>query len=75
MKQNLNNKMPNSEKKPTISCFQCGAVLVCGAVNGDATCWCDSLPNNMPLNEKATSCYCRTCLEQILEKKIKPNAL
>lgn len=61
--------MENENAKPTISCFNCGAELVCGAVNGDETCWCDSLPNIMPLNEQATSCYCRECLEKVLEEK------
>lgn len=65
--------MPNSEKKTTISCFKCGAELVCGAVNGDATCWCDSLPNIMPLNEESMSCYCRDCLEKELLKKTEKN--
>ena len=59
--------MNSPKEKPTISCFQCGAELVCGAVNGDATCWCDSLPNIMPLNEEATSCYCQACLEKVMK--------
>jgi hypothetical protein len=58
--------MKDENAKAIIFCFQCGAELVCGAVNGDATCWCDSLPNIMPLNEEATSCYCRDCLENLL---------
>ena len=61
--------MPNPENKSTLSCFQCGAELLCGAVNGDATCWCDSLPNIMPLNEEATSCYCQKCLEKVMQEK------
>lgn len=62
--------MKSENAKATISCFQCGSDLVCGAVNGDATCWCDGLPNIMPLNPKATSCYCQNCLEKALQKKI-----
>ncbi|MFC5270548.1 cysteine-rich CWC family protein [Adhaeribacter terreus] len=61
--------MPNPENKPTIPCYKCGTGLLCGAVNGDAICWCDSLPNIMPLNEDATSCYCKSCLEKELQKK------
>ncbi|MBK0404468.1 hypothetical protein I5M27_15825 [Adhaeribacter sp. BT258] len=63
--------MKDENAKTTISCFHCGAVLVCGAINGDAICWCDSLPNLMPLNEKTTSCYCQECLEKELQKSIK----
>jgi len=61
--------MKEETAKPTISCFNCGAALVCGAVNGDAICWCDNLPNVMPLNEKAASCYCRECLEKMMNEK------
>jgi hypothetical protein len=61
--------MPNPENKSTISCFNCGAELVCGALNGDASCWCVNLPNIMPLNADATSCYCQICLEKKLQKK------
>ena len=61
--------MNDENAKATISCFQCGAELVCGAVNGDTTCWCDSLPKIMPLNEEATSCYCRECLEKVMQEK------
>jgi hypothetical protein len=64
--------MPNSENKIIISCFNCGAELVCGAINGDATCWCDSLPNIMPLNKEATSCYCQACLEKVMQEKAMP---
>ncbi|KAA9325390.1 cysteine-rich CWC family protein [Adhaeribacter soli] len=65
--------MKDENAKSTISCFQCGAELICGAVNGDATCWCDSLPNIMPLNQEAASCYCQTCLEKELQKKRSEN--
>lgn len=51
----------------TISCFKCGEALVCGAVNGNETCWCAALPHRMPLDKKATSCYCLECLEKTLQ--------
>lgn len=65
--------MPNPEKKITISCFNCGTELICGAENGDPTCWCDNLPNIMPLNAEANSCYCQACLEKELQKKTGKN--
>ncbi|HSI90883.1 MAG TPA: hypothetical protein VK927_07170 [Adhaeribacter sp.] len=63
--------MQNPQKKPTIFCFQCGAELVCGAMTGAVTCWCDRLPNVMPLNEAAGSCFCQDCLEKIIAEKNK----
>jgi hypothetical protein len=61
--------MKDTKPKPTIACFQCGTELVCGAANGDATCWCDSLANIMPLNKEAASCYCQACLEKVMQEK------
>lgn len=60
-----------AQKKPavTIFCLKCGEALFCGAVNGSETCWCDALPNVMPVSEEAASCYCKACLEEILKVK------
>ena len=49
-------------------CANCGTSLFCGAVNGNAECWCMELPRVMPIDENA-SCFCKNCLEKEIENK------
>jgi hypothetical protein len=48
-------------------CAACGAAFHCGA-SGDAPCWCAGLPPVAVPEPLAGGCYCRRCLQQLLEK-------
>jgi uncharacterized protein len=56
-----------------IICKQCGFIFGCGHNNVNGQCWCNNLPNIMPLKEgvqNSEDCYCPRCLEEIISKKI-----
>jgi predicted Fe-S protein YdhL (DUF1289 family) len=55
-------------------CGQCGDALVCGPLEPGGDCWCDRLPNIMPLQPEADSCLCPACLEQAIQGRIKAQA-
>ena len=46
----------------TKTCSNCNASFKCGATESDGKCWCNALPNIVPLavNE---DCLCPTCLK------------
>jgi hypothetical protein len=50
-------------------CERCGAAFRCGALAGDAACWCASLPA-LPLGKlrPGARCLCRACLTAQIAK-------
>jgi len=40
---------------------------------GEATCWCYALPHVLSVSqeEKPGRCYCRTCLERVIDERAK----
>lgn len=51
-------------------CPRCNSTFSCGANTGK--CWCCELPNIMPLDDTATSCYCPKCLTELIKEQKKP---
>jgi hypothetical protein len=49
------------------TCPQCGAAMRCGAVSGDATCWCFDLPRVIAVPTPQASCLCPACLQQLID--------
>jgi|APFre7841882724_1041349.scaffolds.fasta_scaffold00310_21 hypothetical protein len=45
---------------PNTVCSACGAPVRCGALAGDTTCWCASLPSIAPV--PGPGCLCPQCL-------------
>ncbi|MBI4741187.1 MAG: cysteine-rich CWC family protein [Betaproteobacteria bacterium] len=43
-------------------CPGCGQSFTCGAVNGDARCWCMEQPSGVFEPSAGASCYCPACL-------------
>lgn len=51
-------------------CGQCGAEFLCGPQEDNGDCWCDRLPNIMPLLSPADACLCKACLQLAIERRI-----
>lgn len=51
-------------------CGQCGDDLFCGPEEPGGDCWCDRLPNIMPLQAEIDSCLCANCLQQAIQARI-----
>jgi hypothetical protein len=52
------------------TCEQCGTEFSCFT----SDCWCNDLPNIMPLDEKK-GCLCKNCLESIIKEKYKERGM
>ena len=58
-----------------VQCTACGALLRCGMVAGDATCWCHDLPHviavpsALKIDESAqkAGCLCPSCLKKLVD--------
>jgi hypothetical protein len=50
------------------ACGQCGAELLCGPQEPYGNCWCDNLPNIMPVLPTSDTCLCRTCIDQSIQQ-------
>jgi hypothetical protein len=37
--------------------------------NGDESCWCCELPHVLPVSGGDAQCYCRACLERLIEQR------
>jgi hypothetical protein len=66
-------------------CSACGVQLFCAMADvganvanaAAAPCWCTQLPALMPVpsqQDAPAACYCRACLDAMLEKKRLPSA-
>lgn len=44
-------------------CAQCGATFTCGPQTPGTDCWCDEVPNVLPLKAPADGCLCPACLD------------
>ena len=51
-------------------CGRCGADFLCGPQKDNGDCWCDRLPNIIPLDANKLSCLCPDCLGKLIEKKL-----
>jgi len=51
-------------------CPKCSVNFTCSA----SGCWCSELPQVMPMNPEA-GCYCPDCLKELIESKIKEQAI
>ena len=49
-------------------CARCGSSFECGAVCGNARCWCMDLPHVVPV-DGATRCLCLNCLRNEIESR------
>ncbi|BBF84255.1 hypothetical protein DLM_0602 [Aquitalea magnusonii] len=43
-------------------CQQCGDSFSCGASGPAERCWCEKLPQVIPLGEEGADCLCPSCL-------------
>ncbi|NJO24081.1 MAG: cysteine-rich CWC family protein [Sphingomonadales bacterium] len=52
-------------------CPACGGPVGCGMAKGEPTCWCMELPHAMPMPSAASAarCYCRTCLQKLIDDR------
>jgi len=53
----------------TKNCSICGVSFTCGAISENEKCWCNALPNIMPL-DFSKDCRCPECLDKIIKEKI-----
>lgn len=44
------------------TCSNCGTAFPCGAMDANNNCWCNTLPNIVPLPEQG-DCLCPACLK------------
>jgi hypothetical protein len=57
-------------------CPRCGARFECGMKAGRQRCWCGELPALKAVGEDPAakaSCYCPTCLKELLERQAQPS--
>jgi len=47
-------------------CSQCGNEFECGSGGKNGGCWCQDLPNVMPLSLDSSDCLCADCLTKEL---------
>ena len=54
-----------------IKCQKCGEEFFCGADSADRSCWCLGFANIMPVPDQSenASCWCESCLKEIISKK------
>jgi hypothetical protein len=60
----VSSEASDASNAATQRCECCGAAFHCGALAGDATCWCAALAH-LPadsLRPDASSCLCPVCL-------------
>ncbi len=50
------------------NCSKCGTAFNCGNIN-EQPCWCNELPQIMPLSENE-DCFCPDCLKIAIENKL-----
>lgn len=48
-------------------CIRCGAEFSCGKSEGASRCWCEDLPQVMPVTDEG--CLCPGCLKQEISRK------
>lgn len=65
----LSTEMAKTNQATGQVCPECGAEFRCGAVAGEATCWCFDLPNVIPLDQigddqQPAGCLCPECLQK-----------
>jgi cysteine-rich CWC protein len=51
------------------ACPGCGNAVECGMANNDAACWCCELPHVLPISGSDAQCYCKACLQQLIEQR------
>jgi hypothetical protein len=74
---NMMNEKPQPDAPPggfLQRCERCGAVFRCGALAGDARCWCASLPA-LPSERlrSGAGCLCAGCLAAEIERASRKN--
>jgi uncharacterized protein len=53
----------SARPEPRETCPECGARFPCGALAGDDSCWCQAVPNVVPVPLSADArCLCPACL-------------
>jgi hypothetical protein len=57
------------EDRTVHACPGCGGAVECGMANGDETCWCSELPHVLPLSGGDAQCFCKACLEKLIEQR------
>jgi hypothetical protein len=67
---NVQPEPGSSAAESTQHCERCGAAFRCGAIAGDATCWCASLPA-LPVERLLADarCLCPACLRNATAKQ------
>jgi len=55
-------------------CGQCGAEFLCGPTEDNGDCWCDRLPNVMPLLSPEAGCLCKNCLQAAINARLAQSA-
>lgn len=58
----LSQPLPIKEK----CCAQCGQHFTCGSGGKQGGCWCQDLPNLLPLTDSKGDCLCPDCLTKAL---------
>jgi Predicted Fe-S protein len=51
-------------------CSACGTTFECGSGGQQGGCWCQDLPNLMPLTFDSGDCLCPECLANALARKV-----
>ena len=57
------------EGRTVHACPSCGGAVECGMANGDETCWCCELPHVLPVSGSDEQCYCKACLQGLIEQR------
>ncbi len=52
-------------------CSHCGKYFTCGSGGKQGGCWCQELPNLMPLTGSEGDCLCPNCLTKTLAEAAK----
>lgn len=60
--------MDSTASSRTKRCPQCGASFQCTEGVGPENCWCEALPNVMPIGE-LRQCLCPSCLLAVISKR------
>lgn len=61
-----------------VNCKKCRAKFKCESNDSNRDCWCNNLPNIMPMSRDTATpedCYCPTCLEKIIHLELKNNKI